>query len=140
MVKVSGNLSIPEAEIDISAIRAQGPGGQHVNKAATAIHLRFDIRRSSLPETCKQRLLAYPDQRISDDGVIIIKAQRHRSQEKNRSEAVRRLVELVAAATHVPKRRLHTRPSKAARQRRVDGKTRRGQTKALRKKISFSQL
>ena len=129
---VNERLSIPLAEIDLDAIRAQGAGGQHVNKTSSAIHLRFDIRASSLPETFKERLLARADARLTRDGVIVIKAQQHRSQDLNREAALARLAELIAKALHVPRVRRATKPSRAAMQRRVDSKVQRGRIKALR--------
>ncbi len=126
---------VSEHEVEFSAIRAQGAGGQNVNKVSSAIHLRFDIRASSLPEAVKQRLLQWQDSRITETGVVVIKAQRFRTQEKNRADALDRLQELVDAACHVPKRRKPTRPTKASQQRRLDSKTRASRTKALRGKV-----
>jgi ribosome-associated protein len=134
MLKLSNNTQIPAEEIDFRHIRAQGSGGQNVNKVATAIHLRFDIRASSLPEVWKEKLLAYPDQRISNEGVIIIKAQTHNSQEKNRADALERLRELIIEATKVQKKRKATRPSRSSRRKRLDNKKQRGQVKAGRGK------
>lgn len=117
-------------EITFDAIRASGPGGQNVNKVSNAVHLRFDIRASSLPEAVKARLLAWPDQRINSDGVVVIKAQDARSLERNRADAIARLIELVQAAAHVPKARRATRPTYGSQQRRLEGKARRSSIKA----------
>lgn len=135
MLVINARLSIPLEEIELNAIRAQGNGGQHVNKTSTAIHLRFDIRASSLDEDLKARVLLKADQRITRDGVVVIKAQQHRSQEANREAALARLADLLARALHVPATRRATRPSRAAKQRRVDDKTRRGGIKALRRSL-----
>ncbi|UCG97490.1 MAG: aminoacyl-tRNA hydrolase [Burkholderiales bacterium] len=129
-------FELREEEIAFEAIRAQGAGGQNVNKVSNAVHLRFDIRASSLPEELKARLLARRDQRISGEGVIVIKAQQHRSLEKNRAEALARLRALLAAAATIPRARRATRPTAASQRRRVDSKLRRGQVKALRGRVT----
>jgi len=129
-------FELREEEIVFEAIRAQGAGGQNVNKVSNAVHLRFDVRASSLPDELKARLLARRDQRISGEGVIVIKAQQHRSLEKNRAEALARLQALVAAAATLPRARRATRPTLASKQRRVESKVRRGQVKALRGRVT----
>lgn len=135
MLPLSPQLSIPLAEIQFQAIRAQGAGGQHVNKVSSAVHLRFDIRNSSLPDELKARLLQFKDQRISNDGIIVIKSQQFRSQEKNRSAALTRLQALIKDGIATQKRRRPTKPTKGSQRRRVDSKTKRGHTKTLRGKV-----
>lgn len=137
-LSISESLSIPLDEIEIRAVRAQGAGGQNVNKVASAVHLRFDIAASSLPAELKQRLLKIKDRRITREGVIVIKAQQQRHQEQNRSEALRRLQELVASAAVVRRRRRPTRPTRGSQERRLARKTRRGQVKAGRGRVPES--
>lgn len=136
MLKISQQVSIPDDELDISAVRAQGSGGQNVNKVSSAVHLRFDIAASSLPDSYKQRLLQLKDQRISKDGVVVIKAQQYRSQVKNRAAALARLQDLVRSAARTQRKRKPTAPSRNAKKRRLDSKNRRGKIKALRRNVS----
>ena len=135
MLQINSYLAIADEEIEIKAIRAQGAGGQHINKTATAIHLRFDVFHSSLPDEIKRKLLTLKDQRISDDGIIVIKAQSFRSQEMNKEDAIRRLRSLIVQVTKKQKIRRLTRPTKASQNRRMDHKTRRGKVKSMRRKV-----
>lgn len=137
MLSITPHWQIPDDEIEISAIRAQGAGGQNVNKVASAIHLRFDINTSSMPDIYRQRLLLLKDRRISKEGVIVIKAQQFRTQEKNRLDALERLAELLRSVTVVQKARKPTKATRSSQRKRVDSKVRRGRTKALRGKGSI---
>ncbi len=135
MLQISKHVTIPFSEIEMNAIRSQGAGGQNVNKVATAIHLRFDIKASSLPDRYKEALLNLSDHRITQDGIVVIKAQEHRSQEQNREEALGRLQSLITRAVIVPRPRKLTKPTRSSQRKRLDHKTKRGQIKSMRKPI-----
>jgi ribosome-associated protein len=138
MFKITEKLSLPDEEVRLSAIRAQGAGGQNVNKVSSAVHLRFDIPASSLPEACKQRLLALPDRRVSDLGILVIKAQRFRTREQNTADAMARLRVLIRQALLEPRNRIATRPTRSSGERRLEGKIRRGRLKLLRSAVPDS--
>ena len=138
MFKITETLSLPDEEVHLSAIRAQGAGGQNVNKVSSAVHLRFDIPASSLPEACKQRLLALPDRRVNDLGIMVIKAQRFRTREQNMADALARLRVLIQQALIEPRNRIATRPTRSSGERRLEGKVRRGRLKLLRSNVPDS--
>ncbi|MDY6847885.1 MAG: alternative ribosome rescue aminoacyl-tRNA hydrolase ArfB [Geoalkalibacter sp.] len=136
MLKISRQIIIPENEIEMHAVASQGSGGQNVNKVASAIHLRFDIRASSLPDSVKERLLNLNDQRITQEGIVVIKSQQYRTQERNRDEALKRLRTLIQSAMATQRRRKPTKPTKTSKEKRLKEKTRRGQIKSLRGKVN----
>ena len=137
MLQISSQVSIPVYEIELNFIRAQGAGGQNVNKVSTAVHLRFDIKASSLPQSYKERLLHHKDHHITADGIIVIKAQRFRTQEKNREDALQRLAEIIRQAMVMQKQRKATRPTRGSKQRRMETKSKRGKQKVMRRKVDY---
>ena len=137
MLRISSNIVLPESEIELQSIRAQGSGGQKVNKTSSAVHLRFDIKASSLPEFYKQKLLALRDSRISKDGVLVLKAQQYRTLEQNRQDALDRLLQLIKDAATVEKARRPTKPTRSSQRRRMDSKTKHSRLKQLRKRTDY---
>ena len=137
MLQISSQVRLPVNEIELNFIRAQGAGGQNVNKVSTAVHLRFDIKASSLPQSYKERLLRHKDHHITADGIIVIKAQRFRTQEQNREDALQRLAEIIRQAMVMQKQRKATRPTRGSQLRRMDGKSKRGKQKVMRRKVDY---